>query len=389
MALTWVNELSIMGPQGPQGAVGATGPQGAAGAAGATGPTGPAGADGQDSVTTRYNLDPNPTALVDVAGMTGSGAFPAPTRSTGTAYSSPASASWTANASGTGVANMAPATGIRAGQVYTASRYVRVSTARTVTPSLVFTDASGTVLSTIPGAPVAMASGVWTRMQVTDTAPAGADRAYLSLSVAAVVSGNILFTDDGMVEAAPAARTYFDGSYAGATWLSAAGNSPSSTPEDFNLYLPKVARTTAEVLYTVATYADVPGLSFPVLAGAEYILDGLLSYNARAISDIKFCMTGPTGTTFDFGTFGAITSLAAASATDTAAAIESYMQTTFDGVGRAVGGNGNVDMGATPRGWFLIGSTAGTLQLQGAQFTADATASRLRRGSWLRLQRIA
>lgn len=57
MALQWVEETNIRGPQGPPGADGATGLQGPAGEQGPAGPTGPAGAQGQPGI----GLDPAPS----------------------------------------------------------------------------------------------------------------------------------------------------------------------------------------------------------------------------------------------------------------------------------------------------------------------------------------
>jgi hypothetical protein len=172
----------------------------------------------------------------------------------------------------------------------------------------------------------------------------------------------------------------------GDTWICTAAGTPgtwtSPTARE------RFARTTAPAPFTSQTYANIPGLAFGVEAGAEYTLDGLLVYNALAAADIKFDLTGPAMTYFNVTMFGVATTMTATDATTTQGAVEAYSQGSPGNGGRGLGGNGNVNMAAQPKGSFMP-SAAGTIQLQGAQLTANATASTLARGSFLRLVRIA
>lgn len=150
--------------------------------------------------------------------------------------------------------------------------------------------------------------------------------------------------------------------------------------------LPQTVRKTADTSRAATTtFADDDHLSYAVEANAVYVMDGWIKYFAHSTPDIKIQFTTPTGTLGEWGWLMPGSGTAA-----TATAGFSIRTDTID-VGGSRTGYGTTDSNMfTPmNGFWRIGSTAGSVTLQWAQNTSDATASVLFTDSWLRFQRIA
>lgn len=120
-------------------------------------------------------------------------------------------------------------------------------------------------------------------------------------------------------------------------------------------------------------------LFVPVLASAVYRFDCMLTYQGgtQGSSDLKFAFVGPSGTTMAYSVQG-ITTAGVATA--------GYVRAL---AGMAVGSNGGGNSFAvTMTGSVSVGSTAGTLQLQWAQNTSNATGTIVQAGSILTLWQV-
>jgi hypothetical protein len=121
-----------------------------------------------------------------------------------------------------------------------------------------------------------------------------------------------------------------------------------------------------------------------VAASCTYMLDLYVNYEGgtQGSSDLKLGWTVPAGTTVTWGhigvnTVGTITQASVATTSD---------QTNTPSFGTNGAGNA---LSAFIRGTVLVSSTAGNLQLQWAQVTSSGTATKVKAGSYMLLQRIA
>lgn len=140
----------------------------------------------------------------------------------------------------------------------------------------------------------------------------------------------------------------------------------------------KAADTSRTSTTTLADDLHLAGMALE--ANATYSLQGWIEYVGAAIGtgDLKMGFTTPAGCTMNWNSGGVVTTGANSyDATAPAAATS-----------RTVGSGGAVEMVAR-LGGRIITTTAGILTLQWAQGTSSATATTIRAGSWLRLERIA
>lgn len=168
------------------------------------------------------------------------------------------------------------------------------------------------------------------------------------------------------------------------------GNSPN-VPADLALLAQAVEdRLTRDQRRTVAadvtvnnstSMVDGTGLSFPLLAGQTYHLDGWIFYTSGVTPDIKFAWTGPAGMTVNAWSMAAVP--VAGSGFDGTAP-----QVIGDANLQASSGDATLALAVRPGGVFVVGATAGTLQLRFAQNTANASNTILKAGSWLHLVRV-
>lgn len=132
-------------------------------------------------------------------------------------------------------------------------------------------------------------------------------------------------------------------------------------------------KTSDETVNNSATLQNDDHLFLSVAASTTYELDGVLHYNSGTTPDFKFGWTVPTGLTMKYtvqavsGSFNGF----------------SQDQTTIP----AIDGQG-VDVAAVLTGIVIVSTTAGTLTLQWAQNTANASNTIVRAGSYLRLRKV-
>jgi hypothetical protein len=133
-------------------------------------------------------------------------------------------------------------------------------------------------------------------------------------------------------------------------------------------------------------------LSIPVGTSEKWLIDGVLICDGGQTGDAKFRMqatsaTGATGyASFTVGPAASSTSTTAVSANP----ITTFAIATSAGSATTVGtvGTGSLQS-VVVSGYLATSTTAGTLELQAAQNTSDATALTVRAGSWMRATRIA
>jgi len=149
-------------------------------------------------------------------------------------------------------------------------------------------------------------------------------------------------------------------------------------------FVPLVAYKTAdEAVTSSTTLQNDDDLFVSVAASATYQLIAYFIYDGGTTgsSDLKIGWTFPSGLTMAYGHIGMTTS-----ATITEASVATSSDQTnnpqfgSDGAGQ--------NRAAYLLGTVFVSTTAGTLQLQWAQGTSSGTATHMKKGSWLQLQRV-
>lgn len=151
---------------------------------------------------------------------------------------------------------------------------------------------------------------------------------------------------------------------------------------ELNSYVLQVARATADLTKTNNTLADVTGMSVSLEASATYIFDGYMAWNAASTTpDFKMAFTVPSGATGHWSLFTLATGSTVPGNLDAQHATS--LTTALTGATDATLG-----VAARPAG-FVVTTNAGTIQVQAAQNTTNATTLTVRTGSWVRFQRVA
>jgi len=139
----------------------------------------------------------------------------------------------------------------------------------------------------------------------------------------------------------------------------------------------KAADQTVSNATSGATLVNDDTLYAAVAASTTYAVKAIIFYAAGTTPDMKITFTWPSGATMPWGLTGYTTALAYQAVAFSAPA----SGTTF-----SVGGNGTSnDLLLIIEGTLTVSTTAGTLQFQFAQNTADATTTTVRAGSRLHL----
>lgn len=155
---------------------------------------------------------------------------------------------------------------------------------------------------------------------------------------------------------------------------------------ELNSGQPLFARTFSDItVNNSTTLVDATGLVLPMLASAQYILNGMIKYQSGTTPDIKFALIGPSGSGGSWGGHALQTGAA-----DTSDSIETFCADAI-GSGNVIGygGGGSLNTMFFLRGLIFTTSTAGNLQVQFAQNTANASNTIVRNESWMTLQRVA
>lgn len=140
-------------------------------------------------------------------------------------------------------------------------------------------------------------------------------------------------------------------------------------------YEPVFVRKSAdETVNNSATLQDDDALGKLLTVSSTYEFELLILYNSGATPDLKFGFTGPAGSSANWA--------AISNSTPVVSVPKVLADTlTVDGTG--------ADATVLVKGIFVMGATAGGLQLQWAQATANASNTIVRAGSYLRIRKVA
>lgn len=162
------------------------------------------------------------------------------------------------------------------------------------------------------------------------------------------------------------------------------------TAQALNDLLYGVAMTADVTVNNSTTLVNATGLVIPLSANATYGLDGWLHWTSNPTADIKFKFTLPASTTGFWTGIGPVVNTAPVVGSER----KNYVDMGSVDITNALAFAGDdeftssVYISAVPRGYIVTGATAGNLQLQFAQNTADVSNTILRAGSQLRLTRL-
>lgn len=123
----------------------------------------------------------------------------------------------------------------------------------------------------------------------------------------------------------------------------------------------RAGKTSTQTVNNSATLVNDTEMFWAVEANAIYDLDILLLYNSNATADFKWAWTYPTGLTMAYSVL----------AFNTASTL--FIDATFTESATVNAGGDGTDLPVWLKGSVIVGSTAGTLQLQWAQNTANAS----------------
>lgn len=148
--------------------------------------------------------------------------------------------------------------------------------------------------------------------------------------------------------------------------------------------LPQVYRTSVDQQKIDATLSNAIGLSFPAEINGWYLVECFLFYKAALTRDIKLQWSYPAGTSGWWGADGIESGAAGGSVGQVNRQSLPLIQP------HAFNGSDAIDVFAAPVSTIQVGSTAGTVQLQYAQYSADgANPTIVRAGSAIRVSRLA
>lgn len=153
---------------------------------------------------------------------------------------------------------------------------------------------------------------------------------------------------------------------------------------DFDIFGVTLFKTATESVTSSTALQNDDQLFFSVAANARYTLEGFIIYDGATSGDLKLAFTYPAGATFEWSNYGNTGPAAGTSLTD----MNTVIQTNDARSVNATPTPSPPGLSLAPRGYLITSSTAGTLQLQWAQDTSSATATRVRAGSWLRLMKV-
>lgn len=139
-----------------------------------------------------------------------------------------------------------------------------------------------------------------------------------------------------------------------------------------------VRKTLDETVNNSAALQNDDELFLPLTASAYYVVHARFLYNGNSTADFKLGWTFPTGTTMSYTLLGVYV------ATPTVFSTSEFIQTSNP----ALEGAG-ADRTAIMWGTVSVSTTAGTLQCQWAQNTANASDTKMRVDSYLQLTQFA
>ena len=137
------------------------------------------------------------------------------------------------------------------------------------------------------------------------------------------------------------------------------------------------------------TLVNDADFQFSVLANASYVIDSYLQWVGSNTGNIKFAFTFPTPGTLHWAALGPNDTDAGFASGGTRGGSEWWIKNA-----QTSSPTGSIQYAASTAGLngrisgLLVGQTAGTVVLQWAQLTSNATATTLKSGSWMSLRRI-
>ncbi len=141
---------------------------------------------------------------------------------------------------------------------------------------------------------------------------------------------------------------------------------------------------TADQTFTPSstTLQNITELALPVAASTNYEFDAVIFYDTGTTPDIKFAATFPSGATFTWGP----ASLKFDGTDFQSQFTAKHRQTAGTNTELAAAGLGSgTVVNIQLRGTLKVSTTAGTLQIQGAQNTSNASNTIVKADSWARL----
>lgn len=143
-------------------------------------------------------------------------------------------------------------------------------------------------------------------------------------------------------------------------------------------------KTVDESVVSSTSLQNDDHLRFDVGASQIWVWECALFVSGSTVGDLQIAFTVPTGATLNWHYHA----LAAAAAGPTGDLVSDGSTISGGAAANPVGVNTSQSL-VIIKGYVSVGSTAGTVQLQWAQSTADATATQVRIGSHLIARRIA
>jgi len=160
----------------------------------------------------------------------------------------------------------------------------------------------------------------------------------------------------------------------------AAGDEP--TADQLNSTLLAI-KSSAQIVNNSNTFVNDAELTLAVAANSSYAITLALLFVSNATPDIKWTLTFPSGAICSWGAIRLVSSVAALTG-----------DADFGGYSSATSGSSSVSAGGTAltqlaltMGSLTTGATAGSLTLQWAQNTQNASDTTVAAGSYLLLQR--
>lgn len=153
---------------------------------------------------------------------------------------------------------------------------------------------------------------------------------------------------------------------------------------DFDIFGVTLFKTATESVTSSVALQNDDQLFFAVAGNSRYTMEGFIIYDGATAGDLKVAFTYPAGATFEWSNRGNTGPAAGTSLTD----FNTVIQTNDARSINATPTPSPPGLHFAPIGYLITSSTAGNLQMQWAQDTSSATATRVRSGSWLRLMKV-
>lgn len=211
------------------------------------------------------------------------------------------------------------------------------------------------------------------------------NKSFTSPTITGTVSGGASYagpTVTGNVPGNPRFTAGLEGGSTGQFDVDASGNTTVANFTATGIGQVRYARKTSDTPRdSTTTFADDPDITLSVAANAVYEMSGVMVFDGDSAADFKQQFTTPAGAGYGLSMTGQDQN-----ATFTVGSVITDLQTSSQiwgcvGVG--------IRMTCSFTGIMTTSGTAGNLTLQWAQNASNATATTLKAGTYLRLQRIA